>query len=407
MNNNRIDSLDSLRGIASMIVVFFHCLISIPIFYLANYKDQYSNVMVKFFSISPLHTFWAGNEAVLLFFILSGFVLSLPFLNNKAPSYLTYVIKRFFRIYVPYIVVMFISIGVMLVVSNFEHIGTMSEAYNNRWNHPVTLKAILAYILMINYDITNVNGVVWTLFHEMRISLIFPFLMLIISRFNWIKGLLISLGITMFMFTLFSLWSNLATDGLYSSFIYSCRESVYYTTFFIFGAIFAKCRKEIISYVFSLNSIWKYLLLLISLLFINNKWTFSILSYKNATLIDFFSCIGILILFSLVLSSKRLERFLTMKLLVFLGRVSYSLYLIHIPILMIVSIYLSKIISINLSLLAVPIVSIPVAWILYKLLELPSMSLGKRLSLWTQKALDLNVNRARIIKSSKHPLRSK
>lgn len=54
MNKERIEYLDSLRGIAAMSVVIFHCMISFEIFHAANYHSNYENGFVRFVSESPL-----------------------------------------------------------------------------------------------------------------------------------------------------------------------------------------------------------------------------------------------------------------------------------------------------------------------------------------------------------------
>src|ERR1700738_3699896 len=109
-NNKRIDILDSLRGLAALSVVFHHCLLVFPIFLAAFYHNpNLNNNLVLILTYSPIHILWAGHEAVILFFVLSGFVLSLPFLNNNTISYHKYIVKRFCRIYIPYIIVLFIS----------------------------------------------------------------------------------------------------------------------------------------------------------------------------------------------------------------------------------------------------------------------------------------------------------
>jgi peptidoglycan/LPS O-acetylase OafA/YrhL len=80
----RFVELDALRGVAACTVVLHHL------------AQAYS-----FESPWYLRPLVAGHEAVILFFTLSGFVLSLPFWNRGSNGpYGQYLIRRFFRIYV-------------------------------------------------------------------------------------------------------------------------------------------------------------------------------------------------------------------------------------------------------------------------------------------------------------------
>ncbi|MDF2607280.1 MAG: acyltransferase 3 [Bacillales bacterium] len=386
--SERINSLDSLRGIASMVVVIFHCLISFPIFYYANFKGEYSNKFIEFLTISPFKSFWAGNEAVLLFFILSGFVLSLPFLNNSTPSYFGYIIKRYFRIYIPYIIIIFMSIILMSLFGKYTNIDSMSDSYNGRWNQPVTIKAILGYLIMFNLDKSNVNAVVWSLFHEMRISIFFPLLMVILIKYDWKKALAIALGLNIIILYMFGFLSNVSNNVI-SGLGFSFRETMYYTTFFILGASFAKYRNFILSMFYPLKYLQKFFIFVLSIFLINNRWINLIYNIDSVALRDLLAAFGILLLFSLVLSSKKIESMLSGKILLFLGKISYSLYLIHIPILMIVTQHLSSYIPLTTTFILVPFISVPVAYLSYKYIEVPSINLGKKV-LYYLHGLNLN-----------------
>ncbi|MCB9988463.1 MAG: acyltransferase family protein [Rhodospirillales bacterium] len=74
--SQRFHGLDSLRGIAALVVVFNHFYGVIPA--LASSENW-------LFSYTPLHTLIAGRQAVIIFFVLSGFVLSLPYVQGRAP----------------------------------------------------------------------------------------------------------------------------------------------------------------------------------------------------------------------------------------------------------------------------------------------------------------------------------
>ncbi|PGK22483.1 hypothetical protein CN902_26640 [Priestia megaterium] len=132
MDNGRIDSLISIRGIASLVVAIFHCLLSFMFFYKANYFNEFSNDTIALFTLSPLHTIWAGKEAVFLFFILSGFVLSIPFYKGEAPKYRVYIVRRFFRIYIPHIVIIATSVFLVIFFLNYKNVHGLSSTYNNR-----------------------------------------------------------------------------------------------------------------------------------------------------------------------------------------------------------------------------------------------------------------------------------
>lgn len=69
--SGRIASLDSLRGLAALSVVVWHIATMFPFS-----SDPW-------FARTPFHIFGDGEEAVAIFFALSGFVLMLPYLNLR------------------------------------------------------------------------------------------------------------------------------------------------------------------------------------------------------------------------------------------------------------------------------------------------------------------------------------
>ncbi len=239
MKSNRIESLDSLRGVSALIVVIFHCLIAFVLFADAL-NFHFANDFIEFLTLSPLKIFWSGNEAVLLFFVLSGFVLFLPVMNNKQQRYSVYITKRFFRIYIPYIVLMAVSTILAILFMDYKDNTGLSLHYVNRWDHEVTLSAIIAYIFMINYELTNVNGVVWSLIHEMRISIIFPFVAYIIFKFNFLKSIVITyLGWAIVYYSIN--YINATVDfGKYEIITANIGQTVWYSIFFFAGSFLAK-----------------------------------------------------------------------------------------------------------------------------------------------------------------------
>lgn len=374
-----IYSLDALRGIAAFIVIIFHILISFDIFREANYSYEYSNFLIKMMNESPLHLLWAGNEAVLLFFVLSGFVLAIPFQKGRYSGYKNFIFKRFLRIYLPYIAIMTISVISMMLLYEYKIVGDLSESYVNRWNHEVSISAIIAYVLMINYDTANVNGVVWTLYHEMRMGFVFPFIMLILLKFKPIKSL-----------TLLGLFVVMSTAVLVSPFIIFGRNEItliirdfgftaYYSIFFILGAFLSVHKTKILSTVNDFNKSWKLALLLLSIILINGKWLNSLLGIQTSFFYDLMAGFGIVLLFVVVLTSKLAESVLTIKPLLFLGKISYSLYLVHMIVIMTLTIIFTHLGNVMIGFILSPIISIPVAYFAYKFFEEPAIKLGRNI----------------------------
>ncbi|WP_366414854.1 acyltransferase family protein [Paenibacillus sp. GP183] len=149
---------------------------------------------------TPFHFFWAGHETVILFFVLSGFVLSLPYHNNKAPTHKEYLIKRICRIYIPYIFSIIFSMVLMGLVSRMG-IPDLSTWFNSIWVTPPLLQSIINHIVLLGqFEAISFNPVIWSMIHEMRISILFPFIMYFVIKNNWKKNLVMTLSIPILIF---------------------------------------------------------------------------------------------------------------------------------------------------------------------------------------------------------------
>jgi peptidoglycan/LPS O-acetylase OafA/YrhL len=82
---NKLDKLEAIRGFAAVYVIMTHTFHQTPVTQGIDFS-----FFLKF-----------GQEAVILFFILSGFVIEYSFSKSEDKSFKTYFLKRFFRIFIP------------------------------------------------------------------------------------------------------------------------------------------------------------------------------------------------------------------------------------------------------------------------------------------------------------------
>ncbi|PEY33365.1 acyltransferase [Bacillus cereus] len=370
----RYKELDSLRGIAAIIVLLGHFLALFPIL---GKKVMYSTFGV-YFSI-----LWQGHSAVIIFFVLSGFVLSLPFYKGTEFNYLKYLIKRVCRIYIPYIVILFIAIGIKLGIHS--KIGTIPGLVQwGSWNIEVSFNRVMDHILFLGeFNSDAFIMVIWSLVHEMRISIVFPLIIFLLLRVNW----KVSIGIAMFL----SVIGYLLMKNIQSEFNMPVSTNyfitLHYSSMFIIGALLAKNREYLVSKIINLKV--KYLLLPLGLLFFSYpRIPFMLLSKLIGEIdydlyliiIDWYICFGAVLIILSALSSKLFSKLLLIKPVQFIGEISYSLYLVHpIVLLTTVHIFYGKI-SVPLILLISFLFTMVVSVLCYKFIEIPSIKIGRKLA---------------------------
>jgi peptidoglycan/LPS O-acetylase OafA/YrhL len=159
---NTITVLDGVRAFACFSVIAYH------INYVTN-NDHIWNMS----HVGPVITAFAlaGSSGVTLFFVLSGFLLFMPYAKSLLfdapwPSIRRYYIRRAFRILPGY----YISLALMIIVLNREYLNP------DHW------KQLLLFITFF-MDSTRstyqaINGPFWTLAVEWQFYLILPLLAL-------------------------------------------------------------------------------------------------------------------------------------------------------------------------------------------------------------------------------------
>ena len=155
----RLRELDALRGLAALAVSFQH------LFLLTGM----AGAVLALAALTPMNAFFDGTRAVLFFFVLSGFVLAVPFFRGVV-SPTGFVAKRAARIYPAYWFALIVSIGVYTLSAN-PHLTLYSAANFAS--------------LLTDYTAQNYNVVFWSLVQEMRLSILFPLLILPVIKLPW------------------------------------------------------------------------------------------------------------------------------------------------------------------------------------------------------------------------------
>lgn len=161
---NRLPVLDGVRAIACLGVLSYHLhLMTHGAGIWGNLYDIHTMTdMLAYFGAT---LGYAGDSGVILFFLLSGFLLFLPYtkallFDSPWPSFYCYYCRRIFRILPGYYVALFLLILI----------------FNRRFLYPSHLSDLLNFLTFnMNHNLADqVNGPFWTLAIEFQFYLLLP-----------------------------------------------------------------------------------------------------------------------------------------------------------------------------------------------------------------------------------------
>ncbi|WP_166784115.1 acyltransferase family protein [Cryobacterium suzukii] len=176
----RLGRLDALRGVAALVVLAHHVSMSMP--EIAAAYDSSDGVTLFsagwWATLSPLKVFLAGPEFVLVFFVLSGFVLvRSPLAAREAgPRYdwSAYYVRRVIRLAAP--VVVSVGLAVVWIVLVPRTVGAAGGPWLARQDTPdLGLGNLLREASIIGVTRRpDINPPLWSLVWEMWFSLLLP-----------------------------------------------------------------------------------------------------------------------------------------------------------------------------------------------------------------------------------------
>lgn len=354
----REGSLDSLRGIAALDVVLSHALV---------FASATLPLLSPWIRFTPLRLFGQARSAVIFFFVLSGYVLALQLLRQRL-TYSRYLVRRFCRIYLPF-AVSILTAGVLIAA-----IGNRAQPHfpptMTDWRDG-SFAAIVQHLIMtgLRADI-QMNGVVWSLIHEMRVSLIMPLLVAAMAR----APVRACLSLVAMSGLAFAVLAHLGEQqGLYDARTVwsSLLMTVYFVAPFAIGVFAAVKRDELLSW-FAAHPLLAWIVPIVGI---------SSLHFGIGTFVfDLVNSLAGAWIILAVLANPRVKDALEHSWFVWLGKVSYSLYLFHLLVfLSLVNLFGDSIPTLPLVGLAIA-VSLGAAEVMNRIVERPADALGKRLT---------------------------
>lgn len=345
----RVTSLDGLRGLAASSVLMTHAIGA-----MAKAPEQ----TVALFQ-SPISVFANGSGGVNLFFVLSGYCLSES--AGRATNRLglaQYYARRVLRIHLPFVAALIVTglashylypageatAGMSRLALNMRNVSLSAEDFGRALLFPGTASGLIP--------------VGWTLTIEMIYSLLLPFMIWLVVRSHWGVLVLISMAV------LFLDWKTLPVKHYAIDF--SLGIAIYYERERL-AAFFGRIRGW--RSVGLLLGGWVVMAIPILLLFAGRYQRVSILLYAT----------GSAILVAGAIHDPRFRSFLSRKLIAWSGRISYSVYLIHIPVILLLAGLVRERVNMlggAVFVAACLIVTHLVAAGLYRIAEKPSMDLG-------------------------------
>ena len=335
MNKNKqyLLHLDFLRGLSALLVCMGH----LRNVFFVNYNEVLvvdSYLINFFYFITSL-----GHEAVMVFFVLSGFLVGGSVIKNLDNfNFKKYLTNRITRLWVVLIPCLFITLIIdQLILSNYPEFlqgnyrsiinSGPSESYSDTFMTFIGNVFFLQNIFVKTY---GTLGPIWSLANEFWYYILFPLILIILNFDNKYNFIFRSFYIILLLIILYLLPIEITKYfiiwciGVFTFYIYNQKKKDYYSFNFVLSII-----------------------LLISTLILSKL---KVLSLFNSDLL-----ISLTVSYLIVVCPKiNLDQNKVTKSIrnafIYLSNISYTLYLIHFPICMVIFCYIIKFEKIYLNL---------------------------------------------------------
>ena len=335
MNKNKqhLLHLDYLRGLSALLVCMGH----LRNVFFVDYNDVLvvDSFVVKFFYfITSL-----GHQAVMIFFVLSGFLVGGSIIKNLDNfNFKKYLTNRITRLWVVLIPCLFLTLLIdELLLSNYPELlqGMYRNVINSgpSENYSQTLMTLMGNIFFLQTIFVKTYGTlepVWSLANEFWYYILFPLILIILNFNNKYNFIFRSFYIILLLIILYLLPTDITKYfliwcfGVFAFYIYDQKKGSFHKFNFLLS-----------------------LILLISTLILSKLKFLSL--FNSDLLISLTVSYLIVVCPKINLDQNKISK-LFKNVIIHLSSISYTLYLIHFPICMVIFCYVIKFEKIYLNL---------------------------------------------------------
>ncbi|WP_431279722.1 acyltransferase family protein [Leifsonia poae] len=321
-SGGRLAALDGVRGLAALIVLAHHSLYTNPLF---PGTPGAGNVQVGtpmwWISYTPLKLATAGWESVIIFFVLSGLVVTLPVVRRAGFDWIAYFPRRVVRLMVPVVASVILAAVFVMAIPQIstQAKGTWlsdSSTPNFGWEYIVKAWDLLG-------GDGQINNPLWSLRWELIFSLALPVFVIaaLAMRKWWLGGLAGAVVLT---------WLGVRTDA----------GALSYLPAFFVGAVLAVRLDAVRNFADRMNTrkvrhLFWFVMAFGGAMLMIAPWLFGpdIADMKELTFaLKGLAPLGAAAIVVAAIGWAPLRALFESKPLQFAGTISFSLYLVHVPI---------------------------------------------------------------------------
>ncbi len=382
-----IELLDYIRAIAILAVMFDHTLTNVygyeTLPWMGWFRDFSAPISLVY--LFPLNL---GQLGVAIFFFVSGFCIHLSF-KQQGQKWRGFFIRRLFRIYPAYFVALTFF---TLFFLQQAHLSLHNQQVVTRYTLEVPPSARLFYIqwwthLFLVHNInpltfSGITGAFWSLAVEAQLYLIYPALVWLVAKFEWRRTMIILAACEILIRGADGVTQTMDATDTNSGIILGilARSPFGYWFSWALGAFVADAFLKNQPLPFRKTSLFWWAVLALLCYVVKPLYPFCFLLFALITAI----------VASKLLSGLKPEIKVPAFFLKALGKIglwSYSIYLIHQPLLNAYSNGIGWLIPEQYRSISLAFFVILVCWLLivpfsvlwYKLFELPGIAMGKRI----------------------------